>query len=112
MPTWLFWMNRAMCGKPGTAGGPRIRKSEYPMARPEPLRAGLIGYGIGKVYAAALRSAEMYYAGLPRVKLVAVATSGDASGQLAVEQAGFERYTTNYRELLESPDLDLVVIAT
>lgn len=82
------------------------------MARPEPLRAGLIGYGIGKVYAAALRNVEMYYAGLPRVKLVAVATSSDASGQLAVEQAGFERYTTNYRELLESPDLDLVVIAT
>lgn len=82
------------------------------MARPEPIRAGLIGYGIGKVYAAALRNVEMYYAGLPRVRLVAVATSGDASGKLAVEQAGFERYTTNYRELLESPDLDLVVIAT
>ena len=46
------------------------------MARPEPIRAGLIGYGIGKVYAAALRNVEMYYAGLPRVRLVAVATSG------------------------------------
>lgn len=82
------------------------------MARPEPLRAGLIGYGIGKVYAAALRSVEMYYAELPPVKLVAVATSSDASGQLAIEQAGFERATTNYHELLASTDLDLVVIAT
>ncbi len=82
------------------------------MARPEPRRAGLIGYGIGKVYAAALRNVEMYYAGLPRVKLVAVATSSDASGNLAIEQAGFERYTTDYRELLASDDLDLVVIAT
>lgn len=82
------------------------------MTRPEPLRAGLIGYGIGKVYAAALRSVELYYAGLPRVELAAVATSSAASGQLAVEQAGFERSTTDYRELLASSDLDLVVIAT
>lgn len=82
------------------------------MTRPEPIRAGLIGYGIGKVYAAALRNVEMYYADLPPVKLVAVATASDASGQRAVEQAGFERYTTDYRELLASNDLDIVVIAT
>jgi predicted dehydrogenase len=82
------------------------------MVRPEPLRAGLIGYGIGKVYAAALRSVEMYYAELPPVKLVAVATSSDVSGQIAIEQAGFERATTDYHELLASTDLDLVVIAT
>lgn len=82
------------------------------MARSEPLCAGLIGYGIGKVYAAALRNVEMYYAELPRVRLVAVATSSDASGKLAIAQAGFERYTTNYHELLASDDLDLLVIAT
>lgn len=82
------------------------------MTQPETLRAGLIGYGIGKVYAAALRSAELYYAGLPRVELAAVATASAARGRLAVEQAGFERSTTDYRELLASPDLDLVVIAT
>jgi predicted dehydrogenase len=85
---------------------------EAVMARSEVLRAGLVGYGIGKVYAAALRNVEMYYAGLPSVRLVAVATASDASGQLAIEQAGFERYTTDYRELLASEDLDLVVIAT
>ncbi len=82
------------------------------MVRPEVLHAGLVGYGIGKVYAAALRNVEMYYAGLPSVRLVAVATASDASGQLAVERGGFERYTTDYRELLASEDLDLVVIAT
>lgn len=82
------------------------------MARSGTLRAGLIGYGIGKVYAAALRSVEMYYADLPPVKLIAVATAGAASGQLAVEQGGFDRCTTDYRELLASSDLDLVVIAT
>lgn len=82
------------------------------MARPNQLRAGLIGYGIGKVYAAALRSVNMYYPALPPVKLVAVATSSEASGKLAVEQAGFARYTTDYRQLLASDDIDIVVIAT
>jgi predicted dehydrogenase len=82
------------------------------MTRPEPLRAGLIGYGIGKVYAAALRSVELYYDGLPSVKLVAVATSSAASGKQAIDQGGFERYTTDYRELLASDDLDIIVIAT
>ncbi len=82
------------------------------MTRPEPIRAGLIGYGIGKVYAVALQSAALYYAGLPPVKLVAVATSSTASGKLAIEEAGFERHTTDYRELLASDDLDIVVIAT
>ncbi len=82
------------------------------MEHPEPIRAGLIGYGIGKVYAAALQSVELYYAGLPSVKLAAIATSSAASGQLAVEQAGFTRYTTDFRELLASDDIDIVVIAT
>ncbi len=59
------------------------------MTRPEPIRAGLIGYGIGKVYAAALQSVALYYAGLPPVKLVAVATASAESGKHAIEQAGF-----------------------
>jgi predicted dehydrogenase len=82
------------------------------MAHLDPIRVGLIGYGIGKVYAAALRNVEMYYAGLPPVELVAVAVSGVASGKIAVEQSGFERYTTDYRELLASDDINTVVIAT
>ncbi|MHB8595755.1 MAG: Gfo/Idh/MocA family protein [Ktedonobacteraceae bacterium] len=82
------------------------------MTRPEPIRAGLIGYGIGKVYAVALQSVALYYAGLPPVQLVAVATASAASGKHAIEEAGFERYTTDYRELLASDDLDIVVIAT
>jgi predicted dehydrogenase len=81
------------------------------MVSAETIRVGLIGYGIGKVYAAALRSVELYYADLPSVKLVAVATSSEASGKLAIEQSGFERSTTDYRELLASDDITSVVIA-
>jgi predicted dehydrogenase len=73
---------------------------------------GMIGYGIGKVYAAALRNAGMYYSDLPAVELVAIATASEASGKLALEQQGFQRSTTDYRELLASDDINMVVIAT
>lgn len=82
------------------------------MTHLEPIRVGLIGYGVGKVYAAALRNVALYYAGLPPVELVAVATSSEASGRLAVEQSGFERYTTDYRDVLASADINTLVIAT
>src|SRR5437879_2910791 len=82
------------------------------MVQLDPIRVGLIGYGVGKVYAAALRNVAMYYAGLPPVELATVATSTAASGKLAVEQAGFERSTTDYREVLASADINTVVIAT
>ncbi len=76
------------------------------------LRAGLIGYGIGKFYAAALRSVDLYYTDLPAVELTAVATAGEASGQQAVQQSGFKRHTRDYRDLLASGDIDLIVIAS
>ncbi len=82
------------------------------MTHQQPIRVGLIGYGIGKVYAAALRNVEMYYADTPPVKLVAVATSSEASGRLAIEQSNFERSTTDYRDVLASDDINTVVIAT
>lgn len=76
------------------------------------MRVGMIGYGIGKVYAAALRNVRMYYNDLPDVELVAIATTSEASGKLAVEQQGFKRSTTDYREVLASDDINTVVIAT
>lgn len=44
--------------------------------------------------------------------LVAVATATEASGRQAVEHFGFMRRTTDYREILESDDINVVVIAT
>ncbi len=76
------------------------------------IRVGLIGYGIGKAYAAALRDATMYYPDLPPVELVAVATATEANGKRAVEESGFARFTTEYRALLASEDINAVIIAT
>jgi predicted dehydrogenase len=76
------------------------------------LRAGLIGLGIGKLYASALSSLHHYYPDLPTIELVALATATEESSRRGVAQFGFQRSTTDYRELLEAQDLDLVVIAT
>ncbi len=77
-----------------------------------PVRAGLIGMGIGKFYATALRCLPLYYPELPPVNLVAVATASRASGEQALRQFSFQLYTTDYRELLASDDLEMVVIAS
>lgn len=76
------------------------------------IRAGLIGYGVGKLYAAALRSVGLYYDGIPPVDLVSVATASPGSGERAMQHFDFERATTDYRELLAADDINTVVIAT
>jgi threonine dehydrogenase-like Zn-dependent dehydrogenase len=48
----------------------------------------------------------------PEVELVAVATATGLSGQNAKRHFGFKYATTDYREVLQDPDIDPVVIAT
>src|SRR6266699_3107540 len=76
------------------------------------VRVGMIGYGIGKLYAASLLNMGIFYNDLPPVELVAIATSSDTSGQRAMKQFGFQRHVTDYRALLESDDINTLVIAT
>jgi predicted dehydrogenase len=76
------------------------------------IRVGLIGYGVGKLYATSLRSVSLYYDGFPPVDLVSVATATPTSGERAVRHFDFERATTDYRELLAADDINTVVIAT
>jgi len=78
----------------------------------ERLRIGLIGYGIGKLHIASMLNLNIYYANFPPVEMVAVATASEASGERAMKQFGFQRHTTDYRELLASDDINTLVIAT
>src|SRR5579883_3555675 len=55
---------------------------------------------------------NIYYANFPPVEMVAVATASEASGERAMKQFGFQRHTTDYRELLASDDINTLVIAT
>ena len=82
------------------------------MASLSHIRVGLIGYGVGKLYAAALRSLRLYYPDMPEVELIAVATASEESGKRAVDHFGFKWHTTDYQKLLASDDINVVVIAT
>jgi predicted dehydrogenase len=82
------------------------------METPRRLRAGMIGYGVGKIHASALANLHYAYPDLPGIELVALATATEASARRGIEHLGFQRAGTDYRELLESGDLDLVVIAS
>lgn len=82
------------------------------MSRESTVRVGLVGYGIGKVYAAAVQNAPMYYPDLPNVELVGVATTSEASGEKAIAQFGFRWHTTEYKQLVESPEIDAVIVAS
>ena len=77
-----------------------------------PLRIALIGYGaIGRVHAMAYRDLPFHY-GLPadRIVLAGVATSRAETARQAAAELGCPNWTTDYRELLARPDVDLVDI--
>ena len=78
------------------------------------LGVGMIGYGfIGKVHCYAHQSLPLLYDPLPaRTRLVGVCTATESSGKKAQEQAGFQFATTDYRDLLERDDIDLIHICT
>ncbi len=78
------------------------------------LGVGMVGYGfIGKVHSHAHRSLPLLYDPLPaKTRLVGVCTTTEASGKKAIEQAGFEFATQDYRDLLVRDDIHLIHICT
>ena len=81
--------------------------------KPE-LRIGLVGYGfIGKVHTLAYQTLSMFYDPLPaRVRLVGVCAASQASAQKGVEQGGYEFGTTDWRQLVERGDIDVIDCCT
>src|SRR5512137_259422 len=75
------------------------------------LGIALIGYGnIGRVHLIGYKAIPHYY-GLPadRIKIIGVATGhADTAQQAAQEIGGGAVWTTDYRELLARPDVDLI----
>jgi len=77
-------------------------------------RVGIIGFGfIGKVHAYAYRTLPFYYDPPPlRAELHAVATARAETAARAQEAFGFRVATSDWREVAESPAVDIVHIAT
>ncbi len=83
------------------------------MALPK-IRIALIGYGsIGRVHALAYRSIPFHY-GLPAslIQIAGVATSRPETAQKAAQEIGCNLWTADYRQLLESDQVDAVDICT
>ncbi|MBI3680405.1 MAG: bi-domain-containing oxidoreductase [Acidobacteria bacterium] len=82
---------------------PRVAKA----AGTDELGVGLIGAGLFTrgVLLPLLKN-------LKAIRLRGVAATSGASARHAAEKAGFEYCTTNYREILEDPSVDAVVITT
>lgn len=78
------------------------------------LNVGLIGSGfMGQAHADAFRRAGMLYRDLPlRPRLAMLADADEAMAERAAARFGFERFTADWRRLVEDPQIDVVDITT
>ena len=77
-------------------------------------RVGLVGCGfIGKVHAYGHNNIPLFYDQADfRSRITTVCTTSAATGEKAMRQTGAERAVTDYREITENPDIDIVDICT
>lgn len=75
---------------------------------------GIIGFGfIGKVHSYAYENLKYYYPEAPfRVKVVGVCTSRKETADIAKEQYRIEFTTTDYKELIENPNIEIIDISS
>ena len=74
------------------------------------LGVGMVGYGfMGKVHTYGYQNLPLFYDPPPvATELVGVCTAHDETGQKAVREAGYQFATTDYRELLDRPDVHII----
>lgn len=75
---------------------------------------GIVGYGfIGKIHALAHRMIPFCYdPPAARTRLVGICSATEATGRKAVEQADFEFATTDFRDLLDRDDIQIIHCCT
>jgi len=78
------------------------------------IRVGIIGYsGIGKVHAFSYRNLGFYYNDIPApIELTGVCNSTRESVEKACREEGFKIGTTDYMELINSSDIDVISCCT
>jgi predicted dehydrogenase len=78
------------------------------------LKVGIIGFGfIGKVHAYGYVTLPLFYDRLPiRGKITHICTGRAETAERGREQIGAEVATTNYRDIIENPDVDIVHICS
>ncbi|MFO7899019.1 MAG: Gfo/Idh/MocA family oxidoreductase [Planctomycetota bacterium] len=78
------------------------------------LNVGMIGCGfIGKVHSFSYLNLPMYYEPPPAtIKLLAVCTAHEETARAAAERFGYRVATTDFRQVTDDPDVDVVNICT
>ena len=78
------------------------------------IRLGVLGYGyMGRTHSWGAKSLPFFYRDLPyALELAAVASPSEASRRLAQQEGGFATATADWREIVESPDIDAVTVST
>jgi predicted dehydrogenase/threonine dehydrogenase-like Zn-dependent dehydrogenase len=84
-----------------------VRHHRAAPARPGQYRVGVVGYG--NYFRAVLQPLLQAHRGFA---LTSVCARSPLSVRAAVEKAGFARGTTDYHELLNDPEIDVVYVAT
>jgi len=74
----------------------------------------IVGWGfMGRTHTHALRAIPLMYPGIDfRPRLVCVCSRREAPAREAMESLGFERYTTDWRDILSMEDVDVVSVCT
>lgn len=75
---------------------------------------GMIGYGfMGRMHSYSYASLPFVYDPPPaRIKLIGVCAASEASRALAMDRAGYEFATPDYRELLDRSDISIINVCT
>ena len=75
---------------------------------------GIIGFGfIGKVHAYSYMNIPLFYDPAPlKTRLVGVCTSRTETAEKAKQLLGFDFCTSDYRELIDRPDIDIINICS
>lgn len=83
------------------------------MSRPT-LGVGMLGYGfMGKVHSECYRQLRTHYDPWPAdIRFVGIATRHQRSADHAREQIGYEFATTDWRKVVEHPEVDVVNVCT
>ena len=78
----------------------------------QPLNVGVVGYGfMGRTHANAFRQVDRFFDLPYRPVLKAVCARDEAKVRAFADQAGYQSAETDWRKLVERPDIDLIDIA-
>lgn len=91
-----------------------IKKDSVEEKVSKTISIGLVGFGgIGKLHTVNWRNLHLYYPDLPvKLNLRGAAARTQGTADQAVQQGGFEYGTTDYQELMDDPEINLIDICT